>query len=524
MPRLGSSVPGVRGARSSSGTGVRQLAIFVATLALLVAACGGQGGTETAAPGTTGPGAESPGAQSPGAQSPGAQSPGAESPGAQSPPIGEATPLATAAQPSPAELAGGGPEIATTIQPPEQGADITIWNHFTGPDGSFFRALVDRFNEEQQQCRATSTVQPGGVFNQAVISASLGGQMPHVLAGGYDRIPFLSSEGLLVPIDDLAEQAGFSEQTFPAAIWNSGVYAGERFGIPLDTHPAVFFYNKALFEQAGLDSESPPADQQAFETAIQTINEQTDADGYQMVGSGPGANFLVGLQFATLFYQGGGEWTNEEFTEATYNSEAGIQAAEYLAHLVNDLNVPLVESDQEIAAFAAGDNAMVLSGIWESTRYAEALGDDLGIGQFPSVYGQGTWGGSHQLMVTRAVEGDDAARQCAYYFIDWLSANSYNWAEGGQVPARNEVREAILNADPESLNPTLQIIQQVAPIAETVQFLPTIPSGGDLLFGGQGAGESAVRVVNGENAQEVLDASAQFYTQRLQEDKEFYQY
>jgi len=67
--------------------------------------------------------------------------------------------------------------------------------------------------------------------------------------------------------------------------------------------------------------------------------------------SGPGALFLLGIQFASLFYQGGGEWTNADYTQATFNSPAGVQAAEYLAHLVNELRVPKVESDAEINAF-----------------------------------------------------------------------------------------------------------------------------------------------------------------------------
>jgi len=293
--------------------------------------------------------------------------------------------------------------------------------------------------------------------------------------------------------------------------------------VPLDTHPAVFFYNRALLSEAGLDG--PPTDQTSFEEAITAVNDNTDADGYQMVGSGPGGPFLVGLQFATLFYQGGGEWNNADFTQATYNSPQGIQAADYLGHLVADLGVPVVVSDEEVAAFAAGENAMVLSGIWESSRYAEALGDDLGIGTFPAIYGDGTWGGSHQMMVTTRADESPETRACSYFFIDWLSANSYNWAEGGQVPARNEVRQAILDADAASLNPTLAIIQQVAPIAETVRFLPTIPSGGDLLFGQRGAGESTLSVIAGNaTGEEALNESVTYYNDRLAQDKQDYGY
>jgi multiple sugar transport system substrate-binding protein len=433
---------------------------------------------------------------------------------------GAATPLPSATQPQPAELAEGGPEIEPTVPVPEAGGDLIVWNHFTGPDGRYFRGLVDKFNEEQQVCKASMQVQVGSVFNQQVVSAAVGNQLPHVLAGGYDRIPFLASEGVLAEIDELAQQAGYGPDMFPEQIWNAGVYAGKRYGIPLDTHPAVFFYNKALLEEAGVE---PPTDRESFEAAIQAVNESTEADGYQLVGSGTGGQFLIGLQFATLFYQGGGEWTNEDYTEPLFNSQAGVDAGEYLASLKTDFDVPVVESDKEIAAFAAGTNAMVYSGIWESTRYAEALKDDLGIGSFPEIFGEGTWGGSHQMMVTTRGAEDDM-KACSYYFIDWISANSYNWAEGGQVPARNEVREAILDADAADLTPTLAIIQQVAPVAEVVRFLPTIPSGGDLLFS-RGAGEATLQAVNGtKDAKAALDEAAKFFSQRLKDDKEQYQY
>jgi len=411
------------------------------------------------------------------------------------------------------------------MTPPEAGADIEIWTHFTGPDGAYFAGLVDKFNTEQQQCRATMRVQLGSVFNQQVVSAAVGNQLPEILVGGYDRIPFLASEGVLTDVDDVVSGAGFSADKFPEAIWNAGIYDGVRYSVPLDTHPAVFYYNKALFEQAGLDPSKAPATKEEFEAAITAIQEKTDADGYEMVGSGAGAIFLTGLQFASLFYQGGGEWTNADFTEATFNSEAGVNSATYLRHLVADLGVPLVESDKEIAAFAAGTNAMVLSGVWESTRYADALKENLGIGSLPAVFGQGQWAGSHQMMLTTASEASPEVRQCSGYFMDWLSANSYNWGQAGQVPARNEVRDAILNADPATLGQTLQIIQQVAPLAETVKFLPTIPSGGDLLFLAQGAGEAAVLSVNGtKEPTQALNDAATYMTQRLQQDKQTYGY
>jgi hypothetical protein len=62
----------------------------------------------------------------------------------------------------------------------------------------------------------------------------------------------------------------------------------------------------------------------------------------------------------------------------------------------------------------------------------------------------------------------------------------------------------------------------VAPLAESVQFLPTIPGGGDILFGPQGAGEATTLVVNGSDAQQVLDEFAAAQTDVLVQNKERY--
>ncbi len=405
------------------------------------------------------------------------------------------------------------------FQPPSENVELTLWNPFTGPDGNFFQQIVDDFNAATPACQITVETKVGAEYVAQLEAAASANELPHVIAAGYDQLPGHVENGIVVAIDDFVEQGGYGPDMFPEAIWNAGEWKGARVGIPIDTHTMNLYYNKALFEEAGLDPESPPTDQASFEEAITAIAEGTDATGYQVVGSGPGGNFLAGIQFAALFYQGGGQWTNEDFTEVTFNSEAGVQAAEYLAHLAADLGAPVVESDAEINAFQQGQNGMVMSGIWETTRYSEALGEDLGVAPIPSIFGDGTWGGSHNLALTSAGAEDDNTKACAFYFIDWFSQNSLDWGAAGQIPARNEVRESdeFQNASGEGLLP---LIAQVAPLAESVQFLPSFPGGGDILFGPQGAGEATTLIVNGSDAQQVLDDFAATQTEVLLQNKE----
>ncbi len=489
--------------RASGRTGrIATVGAVGLALSLAVGACGGGGQT----PSPSGP-----------ASAP-ASAPASVGGSAPASPGGSGEPSASAAG---SADTGGSPTASGgegAFTAPTENVELTLWNPFTGPDGNFFNQIVEDFNAETPTCQVTVQTQPGAEYIPRLEAAMSANQLPHVIAAGYDALPQLVENGIVAPIDDFVEQGGYGPDMFPEAIWNAGLWKDQRVGIPIDTHPMVFYYNKALFEEAGLDPESPPDDQESFEAAITAVNENTEADGYQMVASGPGANFLAGIQWATLFYQGGGEWTNEDLTEVTINSEAGVQAAQYLAHLVNDLGVPKVESDAEINAFQQGQNAMVMSGIWETTRYSEALGEDLGVAPVPEIFGPGTWGGSHQLAVTTAGQADPNTQQCAYYFIDWFSRNSLAWGAGGQIPARNEVREQVA----ESEEGLLPIIAQIVPMAESVQFLPTIPGGGDILFVANGAGEAATLVINGADAKQALDNAAQANTQALLQAKERY--
>ena len=180
------------------------------------------------------------------------------------------------------------------FQPPANNVELTVWNPFTGPDGNFFSQIVDDFNAATPTVKVTVQTQPGAEYTQRLEAAAAANQLPHVIAAGYDALPLLNENGIVVPIDEFAQTGGYDASMFPEAIWNAGQWKDQRVGIPIDTHPMILYYNKKLFTDAGLDPEAPPADKASFEAAIKAIQEKTDADGLQMVASGPGANFLVG--------------------------------------------------------------------------------------------------------------------------------------------------------------------------------------------------------------------------------------
>src|SRR3954453_13120220 len=500
-----------RGERNMSDAPWPRRLLVIAATTVLVAACSGGNNSGGNAASPAGGGASS--GTSTGASSAPSESAGA---GSSSGRGGSSSPAASGGASAGAGSSGG----TGAFQPPSGNATLTVWNAFTGPDGNFFKKIVDDLNAANPNIKVTAATQPGAEYTQRLEAAASANKLPEITALGYDQLAQLTEEGIINPVDDFAQTGGYGANLFPKNVWDAAQWKQHTMGIPFDTHPMILFYNKKLFKDAGLDPDSPPTDTASFENAIKTVKDKTGADGLQMVASGPGANFLVGLVWATLFYQGAGQWTSQDFSQATINAEPGVQASTYLAHLVKDLGVKKVESDAELNAFLQGKNAMMFNGPWQLTAAQDALKDNLGVALVPKFFGDGDWAGSHDLSISVAADQNADKKAASYYFMDWFTNHAVDWAASGQVPALNSVREQLKD----QTEGVLPYIAEIAPLADQVRFLPNIPGGGDILFVANGAGEAGTLAINGTDPKQALDKAAQYNTQVLQQNKERYGY
>jgi len=463
-------------------------AALLAALMLTVAACGGNQGGGGTSP-STGGGGTSP------------------STGA-SPSEGEASPSEGEASPSEGEASPSGDGQGTTIQPPTNNVQLDYWNPFTGADGDTMSALVEQFNSETPSVQITEQRTPE--YYTQINNAIQAGALPDVMIMHADQLALYAANQNLQPVTDLASQLGVSAEDFTEAVWAGSQWQGTQYSIPLDIHPATLYMNMALLEEAGVTE--PPTDGESFEQALQACK---DAGITGPVWSNH--FFSASLFWASLFYQGGGEWTNEDYTQATFNSDAGVQATSYMRGLIEQgLHPQDVEADAEVSSFESGDSCMAITGIWQTTRFQEALGDDFAAGPIPQIFDNpGVWAGSHTLAIREGLEGDEL--QGAYYFIDWLTSHSLEWAAGGQIPARTSVRE----------DPGFEELEHIPDIAEQVdaaRFPPPIPGSADLL----GAPDASVTVcllenlTQGGDPKPCLDQTAETFNQILAENKERY--
>jgi len=414
---------------------------------------------------------------------------------------------------APAPGGGGQPTAASgKIQPPATKVNLDFWNGFTGEDGPYLRRLVDEFNKQTPNVAVKFTTQKD--LYAALAAAKTANRLPHVSIVHLDQIPQQSENQVFQPIDDLISTLGLSAGNFTEDVWKNGEWKGKRYGVPLDIHTMNMYWNKALFRDAGLDPEKPPATQDEFINAAKAITQKGTAPGYMVVQGGPGANFLVGIQWSTWYYQQGGTWVDDAKSAVNIDTDKAAQAAQFIKRFLDEGISPKgVSSDSEIAAFQAKKNGIVLSGIWTTNAYAKALGQDLGAAPVPKIFGDGVWAGSHHMGITTKQMSEDEKRG-AQYFIDWISSNSLEWAKAGQIPAKKEVRDS-------SEFKAIPYIAQFAEQVPNARFFPAVPGSPAMLFDPGGAGEAAVNFITGRtpDAKAAFEKVKQTQDQKLKENK-----
>jgi multiple sugar transport system substrate-binding protein len=418
----------------------------------------------------------------------------------------------------PGASAGGTPAAVESLAAPAAKVNLEFWNQFSGPDGDFMAKLVDKFNAETPNVQVKATRIPGDQYINKYRTGAAANKLPQVGTMWEDQIAGLAADGILTPIDDLTNLLKLDASDFTESSWKTGEYQGKRYGVPLDVHPYVFFWNKTLFEGAGLDPNKAPASKEEFEAAAKKL---TSGGNYGYIVDQANA-FLAGILFSTLFYQGGGQWTNADGSQATYNSDAAVNASNWLKSIVDNGWSPKgVASDVEINQFKAGKNAMLGAGIWETTANAKAFGDKLGAASFPSIFGKGAWGGTHHFIAPKGLTGDQ--RQGAYYFINYIVNHAVDWGAAGQIPASKAVRDSseFKNGTADAL-PYVRLFE---PGINDVQFLPMYPGIGDAMTGAGAAWEANIAVITGKKeAKAAFDEAAARSTKVLQANKKKYGY
>src|SRR5215470_1744782 len=173
-------------------------------------------------------------------------------------------------------------------------ADLVMWER-SGGNKDMVDKLVEMWNAKNPDRHINLTYIPHAEMVAKLAQAVASGEVPDLMGMDLIYAPQFEKAGQLVDITDkvgsLPELKTASPGHMTVATFNKRLY-----GVPLYADVSALFYNRDLFEKAGLDPTKPPtslAELRAYADKITALGG--DIKGYYLPGSCAGCNiFTVG--------------------------------------------------------------------------------------------------------------------------------------------------------------------------------------------------------------------------------------
>ena len=305
----------------------RRLAALATTLALVVSACGGD-----------------------------------DEPAADSDPTEESEATGDDTASDPAEATG------TADEPPaDDGEQITL-SYFTfsaAPDHlEDLDAIIAAFEAENPNITIDTQTAAYDDYFTSLQTQVAGGTAPDTFELNYENFVTYARSGALL---DLGSAGIDGSRYYPLAL-EGFQDDGTQYGLPATFSDVVLIYNKTLFDDAGLDYPTADWTWDDYTTAAEAL---TDADAGVYGGYQPVSFF----EFYKALAQAGGEFFDAD-GNATFNSDAGVAAAEWLTQKPGTVMPTLAEAGGtpgfDTNLFTSGKLAMWHNGIWQFSGLNES--------------------------------------------------------------------------------------------------------------------------------------------------------
>ncbi|MDH6520552.1 raffinose/stachyose/melibiose transport system substrate-binding protein [Streptomyces sp. SAI-208] len=398
---------------------------------------------------------------------------------------------------------GGSSDGTTTVE---------WWNiSTTEPAKSVWAALAKKFEAANPKIKIKIVQLENDAYKSKMTALTASGKLPdifHTWGGGVLKQQV--DAGL---VEDLTDRTkpwadGLLKVTKEPYIYDDKVY-----GIPFDMGMIGFWYNKKLFQQAGVSE--PPTTWGGFLEAVSKLKSK-NITPIALAGKEkwPGMYYWAYLAMRTA----GIDALQKASEDKDFTGAGFVDAGRHLKELVDlqpfqkgFLNAAYSTPTGQAAAVGNGKAAMELMGQWAPSVQADSgkgLGDDLGFFPFPAVEGgKGAitevfgGGGGHALR--------RGAPQAAVDFLKFFASEATEL----ELVKKTSVLPVLPNAEKAMTDPNLKLVQAQLKAATGFQlyldqaYAPAV---------GQEVNDSVAALIAGSKSPEQV---AQSITQTAKEEQ-----
>ncbi len=288
--------------------------------------------------------------------------------------------------------------------------------------------IIDGYCEAFQR-ETGITVKPvySGFYGETLtkaVTAIRGGSGPHFAVLLAAEIHSLRDMDILAPVEDIDNSAAtkvWLSGFFPAFMANS-LAEGRTWSVPFQRSTSIYFYNKAMFREAGLNPDAPPRTWAELVNAGKKLTRRNGAGGrwgVQLASNHGTAQWT----FGALCNQVNHKLMNEAGTEVYFNHPRAVEAASFWRDMAYTHQITpqgVTEWATLVPSFLQGTAAMIWSTTGNLTNIRTNASFEFGVAGLPGKEAPRTVVGGGNLYIFK--HANPAEREAALRFARFLTS------------------------------------------------------------------------------------------------------
>lgn len=336
----------------------------------------------------------------------------------------------------------------TVKNPENEKVTISFMNFSSsGANEDVLKGLVDEFMKNNPYVTVEILTYGYSDYFDQLATKIAGGNAPDVFELNIENFRTYAEKKAIIELDSVLEQNDIDVSAIHPKAISAFQVDGKQFGLPTKFSNVVMFYNKDLFDQAGVgypDDSWNWADELDAAKAIRALGEN-----YFGV-----FRPIQTHEFYKTIAQNGGSMMNEDQTAFTLNSAENIEALQMMIDRRTVSNVTPTADQMggmgDWDLFKSGRLGMLVTGIWAFGDFTENIDFEWDIVVEPGIEQKAT----HFFSDSVVVSSDSKQKDAAAKFAAFIASSPYvaekrleaNWDL--PVVLTDEVVEAYLSITP----------------------------------------------------------------------------
>ncbi|MCG8500025.1 MAG: extracellular solute-binding protein [Firmicutes bacterium] len=305
-----------------------------------------------------------------------------------------------------------------TLQDTSVVISYAFWDEALQP---IYRKLADEFEKANPNVKIKLEITVWDEYWPKLEAAAAGGTYPDVFWMNGPNIIRYAEADILMPIDDRVTKDNVDMTNYPQSLVKLYTVAGEKYAMPLFWDTAALWYNKEIFDDAGIPYPDNTWDfEKLKEVAGQLTDKSKDIYGIAAKMHNQGAYYNTILQ-------AGGFIISEDRKTSGFDKPETIEGIRVWLDLINEGLSPTFQQMTDVKPdelFQTGRIAMIYGGVWMYPVFSrdKYLKDKLGIVVMPKLKQRGAVLHGVGCAISSETKNPDEA----WAFVKFLSSKKAN--------------------------------------------------------------------------------------------------